>query len=491
MITSWEEFQAEWRTQGTALVVSSMPISAHTPLGAYARLAGQGKQVFLFESAEGESQFARYSFVGTASAELSGSAAGTQLLSEDVPDIFDHRNAIDVLRERLSHSKITDKPDLPPFVGGAVGYLAYEAAAWFESAVTHDPRSAGNLGRFMLVDELIAFDHSSNTLQIIALARGNSADATEARSAYETACRRISDLLRCLDSAAPVTTQQRAYQEPLFQSNFDQAGFEAAVACIQQNIIEGNCYQAVLSQRLTATTSASAFDIYRALRQINPSPYLFLLDFGDEQLIGASPEMLVRCRGGVLDYRPIAGTVPRGKTPSKDDELAARLLADEKERAEHMMLVDLGRNDLGRVAETGSVEVNRLMHIERFSHVQHIVTDLKARLREGLDGFDALAACFPAGTVTGAPKVRAMELIRSLETVPRETYAGAVFYADVRGNLDSCIAIRTVRRKGHSVAIQCGAGIVFDSNPGSEYQETLHKAGAMMEAVRAASGRRE
>lgn len=489
MITSLQQFRAAAAYSPVALVVKTIPAGDRTPADIYQRLARNAEPAFLLESIEGGSQIARYSFIGCdPHSTLRGTAGGTHLRSATYPDSFDPRHAMAVLRERLAQGKVADDPYLPPFVGGAVGYLTYEAAAWFEPALAAAVLQDNfTLARFMLFDSVVAFDHDSATLSLIVQAGPDSHDDLGVDDKYAVACERIENLILRIEAPLPPPALRDAEQLD-FSSNFDQADFEDAVRRIQEHITAGNCYQAVLSQKLRTTTTAPAIAIYLALRQINPSPYLFLLDFGDEQLIGASPEMLVRCRNGVLEYRPIAGTCPRGKSSAEDEVLAAALLADEKERAEHVMLVDLGRNDLGRVAETGSVEVRRLMHVERYSHVQHIVTELQARLRPGLDSFDALAACFPAGTVTGAPKIRAMQLIQSLEPDRRGAYAGAVLYADVRGNLDSCIAIRTIRRQGHKVEVQCGAGIVFDSKPEAEYQETLHKAGATIEALRAAVG---
>jgi anthranilate synthase component 1 len=268
-----------------------------------------------------------------------------------------------------------------------------------------------------------------------------------------------------------------------FESNWAQRDFEAAVCRVKEHIAAGDCYQAVLSQRMSREVKAEPISIYRALRATNPSPYMYFLRMDEETIIGASPEMLVRCRGQRLDYRPIAGTRKRGATEMEDWMLGEEMRADEKEVAEHTMLVDLGRNDLGRVAEYGSVKVEDLMGIERYSHVQHLVSSLRARLRDGLDRFDALASCFPAGTVTGAPKVRAMEIIQQLEPEPRGVYAGAVLYMDYADNLDSCIAIRTIVMRDGRALVQAGAGIVADSVPEREYEETLNKARALMRAI--------
>jgi anthranilate synthase component 1 len=281
-----------------------------------------------------------------------------------------------------------------------------------------------------------------------------------------------------------------ASENSLVSSNWSEDAFHEAVRQVKEHIFAGDCYQAVLSQRFSRKVKVEAVPIYRALRQSNPAPYTYLLKLGDEAIIGASPEMLVRCRGERLDYRPIAGTRPRGATEREDDILAEQMRADEKEVAEHMMLVDLGRNDLGRVAQFGSVKVEELMSVERYSKVQHLVSSLSARLREGCDRFDALAACFPAGTVTGAPKVRAMEIIGELEPDDRGVYAGAVLYMDYDDNLDSCIAIRTIVMKNGEASVQAGAGIVADSVPEREYEETVHKARALLRAIEIAERQR-
>jgi anthranilate synthase component I len=302
--------------------------------------------------------------------------------------------------------------------------------------------------------------------------------------------------LESLYSAAVSSTQQIATrlkadkglsaersQAVHFEANQTREQFERRVDAVKELIKAGECYQAVISQRFSALTDADAIAIYRALRMSNPSPYMFVLRMGERSLIGASPEMLVRCRGTKLEYRPIAGTRPRGADEQQDDQLALDLLADEKERAEHTMLVDLGRNDLGRVAKIGSIKVKDFMRVEKFSHVQHLVTDLIAELRDGSDCFDALASCFPAGTVTGAPKIRAMQAIAEIEPDARGVYSGTVFYADHAGNLDSCIAIRTIELHDGFARVQAGAGIVADSDPGKEYEETINKARALQHAV--------
>ncbi|HEX8422839.1 MAG TPA: anthranilate synthase component I family protein, partial [Pyrinomonadaceae bacterium] len=312
----------------------------------------------------------------------------------------------------------------------------------------------------------------------------------ELRGLYDEAVRRTEAIEDALLGDAPaqsLTRRAKARDEaeasPQFVSNWTRGDFERAVETIKEHIAAGDCYQAVLSQRFSRQVNASPLEIYRALRATNPSPYMYFLRLGEESIVGASPEMLVRCRGAELEYRPIAGTRPRGANEAEDARLGAELRADAKEVAEHLMLVDLGRNDLGRVAAFGSVEVRELMSVERYSHVQHLVTSLFARLNSSADCFDALAACFPAGTVTGAPKVRAMQIIGALEPDRRGLYAGAVLYLDYAGNLDSCIAIRTVRLRDGRAEVQAGAGVVADSVPAREYEETVNKARAMLRAI--------
>ena len=338
----------------------------------------------------------------------------------------------------------------------------------------------------MFFRSIVAFDHAKQVIHIISLVfPNNSGQIPELKKAAEETNRATRHVLEHGNTEVP--PQNPAEIVP-FTSNWTRDSFENAVCEIKEMILAGECYQVVLSQRFSKPTAASAVTIYRALRSLNPSPYMFLLRFDGRAVVGASPEMLVRCMNGRLEYRPIAGTRPRGLTCEEDERLAGEMSVDAKEVAEHTMLVDLGRNDLGRVAEFGSVSVDRLMSVEKYSHVQHLVTSLSARLADGKDRFDALTACFPAGTVSGAPKVRAMEIIRKLEPGPRGIYAGAVGYFDYSGNMDTCIAIRTLVLEDGSASIQAGAGIVADSNPSAEFDETVNKAKVLMKAVEIAEG---
>ncbi|MGA9997043.1 MAG: anthranilate synthase component I family protein, partial [Pyrinomonadaceae bacterium] len=336
---------------------------------------------------------------------------------------------------------------------------------------------------------VLAFDRVRQQMLITSVVFTDEAEGNRKRleklyhAAVEETARMEKMLLENSPAAIADGARDSEEQSAVFESNWARVDFEDAVRAVKEHIAAGDCYQVVLSQRFTKRVNASPISIYRALRATNPSPYMYFFRLGEESIIGASPEMLVRCRGQRLDYRPIAGTRKRGATEAEDWMLGEEMRADEKEVAEHVMLVDLGRNDLGRVADYGSVEVEELMSIERYSHVQHLVTSLRARLRDELDRFDALASCFPAGTVTGAPKVRAMEIIKELEPDSRGVYAGAILYMDYADNLDSCIAIRTIVMRDGVASIQAGAGLVVDSVPALEYEETVNKARALVRAI--------
>jgi anthranilate synthase component 1 len=378
-----------------------------------------------------------------------------------------------------------------------VGYLGFHATQWFEPAFATDVGRSDDDAVWMFFKTVVAIERGSKTTQIVSVVFTNDADGNREilQSLYQKAIETIARYESALQKPVPEKTTTSDAKQPAVAaqvvSNFERRLFEDAVRTIKNHIFAGDCYQVVLSQCFQRRTCAAPLGIYRALRAINPSPYMFLFRVGEETILGASPEMLVRCRGRQLEYRPIAGTRPRGANELEDQKLAEEMRADEKEVAEHIMLVDLGSNDLGRVADYGSVKVDQLMTIERYSHVQHLVSSVSAQLRDDLDCFDALAACFPAGTVTGAPKVRAMEIIRQLEPTPRCTYSGAVLYADYAGNLDSCIAIRMLQLDQEGVAsVQAGAGIVVDSIPELEYDETVNKARALFQALEIAEGSR-
>lgn len=443
-------------------VVETISADLLTPLAVYLKLSANSVNSFLLESVEGGRSLARYSFIGADPVEV---IAGGCEAYESVRTHF------------KTHFAGTDS-EMPAFIGGAIGYLGFDACEWFEPSLAGKVRES-NACAFMYYRTIVAFDHAKQMIRIVSLdIDGEPATAINRNAAIRA---RLEDPV--LPNWPPADAGGSDPTNILTSSNWTRPDFEAAVSQIKELINAGECYQAVLSQCFTRPTSANAVSIYRALRSLNPSPYMFLLNFGERQVIGASPEMLVRCEGRDLQYRPIAGTRPRGKTPEEDTALAEEMRRDKKEVAEHLMLVDLGRNDLGRVAEYGSVKVDTLMSVEKYSHVQHLVSALSARLRDDKDRFDALAGCFPAGTVSGAPKVRAIEIIRELEPTPRGVYAGAVGYFDYAGNMDTCIAIRTLVLEDGVAKIQAGGGIVADSVPAMEFEETVNKAKVLLKAV--------
>lgn len=490
--SSFEAFEHDARQGNVVPVVRSVLADLHTPVGAFMRIAGESRYAFLLESVEGGERIARYSFLG-AEPELIVRGQGWQTFIERngavemAPGV-----ATEWVKNYFRERSLARRPGLAPFAGGAVGYVAYDAAHWFEPALRRDqtqPLDGPTDALWMFYRTVIAFDRVKQRLEIVSIVLTEEAGGShqQLRRLYDEAVARTAEVEKKIFetdrlSTRPATGSQETKNISL-QSNWPRRAFEDGVRRAKEYIAAGDCYQVVLSQRFSADFQGEPLQIYRALRAINPSPYMFFLRAGDETVIGASPEMLVRCHGQRLDYRPIAGTRKRGATETEDWMLSEDLKSDEKEVAEHMMLVDLGRNDLGRVSDYGSVKVEQLMNVERYSHVQHLETSLRSRLRDGLDRFDALASCFPAGTVTGAPKIRAMEIIRELEPDARGIYAGSVLYMDYAGNLDSCIAIRTIVLREGQAMVQAGAGIVADSIPEHEYAETVNKARAMFRAI--------
>jgi len=487
---TFEEFEHEAVRGNVVPVVRTVLADLQTPVGGFLRIAGDAPYAFLLESIEGGERVARYSFLG-ANPWMIARGRGLQTILErngkrEVRD----QNAVDFLREYFQEKKLADRHGLAPLSGGAVGYLAYEAACWFEPVLGVDGIMSpeANDAVWMFFRTVVAFDRVRQQMEITSIVFTDEAegDRDRLRELYHAAVAetgRIEKQLHADPKPAPPVQSYTNDTELQFQSNWSRKDFEAAVNAVKDHIAAGDCYQAVIAQKFTKPTSAGPLAIYRALRATNPSPYMYFLRMGEETIIGASPEMLVRCHDQRLEYRPIAGTRKRGATEAEDSMLGEDMRNDEKEVAEHTMLVDLGRNDLGRVSDYGSVKVEELMSIERYSQVQHLVTSLSAHLRDDLDRFDALAACFPAGTVTGAPKIRAMEMIRELEPAPRGVYAGAVLYVDYDNNLDSCIAIRTIDLRDGVATVQAGAGIVADSIPEREYEECLSKGRALFRAV--------
>jgi anthranilate synthase component 1 len=492
---TFEDFEREARHGNVVPVVRRVLADLQTPVSAFLRLANEAQYAFLLESVEGGERVARYSFLGVEPERIVRGRGRNTFIERANGEIEQLRGvrATDFMRDYFRRHTLARRDQLSPFSGGAVGYLAYDAVRWFEPVLdTEGAEPESDEAVLMFFRTVLAFDRVRQQIEISSIVFTEEAKDSreELRRLYRAAVRRTEEVEHTLLGNAPSQASMRrgkAQEEektsPQFVSNWTRVDFERAVETIKEHIAAGDCYQAVLSQRFSTEVAASPLEIYRALRATNPSPYMYFLRLGAESIVGASPEMLVRCRGGELEYRPIAGTRPRGANEAEDARLGAELRADEKEVAEHLMLVDLGRNDLGRVAALGSVEVRELMSVERYSHVQHLVTSLGARLNDSADCFDALAACFPAGTVTGAPKVRAMQIIGALEPDRRGLYAGAVLYLDYAGNLDSCIAIRTVRIRGGRAEVQAGAGVVADSVPAREYEETVNKARAMLRAI--------
>jgi anthranilate synthase component I len=485
MITPTFEQFVEYSKQGNVIpVFKAVTADLLTPVLAYLKIEPDMPQAFLLESIEGGEKIARYSFLGCNPFLTIRGRGETVEIAKDGENIKRKGRLLDILRKLTERYKPVKVPGLPPFTGGAVGYFAYDTVRWVENIPQRgedDLQLADSV--MMFYSNLLAFDHVRQQILIISnviLEEG----ASQLESKYNKAIADIEALEQMLFRTPSLPHFGKTPDEPLrIRSNFSRADYLQSVERAKEYIKAGDIFQVVLSQRFSVPVTAAPFNIYRALRIVNPSPYMFYLKLTDHSVIGSSPEMLVKIVDGMAYYRPIAGTRPRGDGDDEDALLAEELKADEKEKAEHIMLVDLGRNDLGKVCEFGSVEVMDLMFIEKYSHVMHLVSSLRGRLRSNVDRFDGLMACFPAGTVTGAPKVRAMQIIDEMEPHRRGVYAGAILYLDFSGNLDSCIAIRTLVVSDGKAYIQAGGGIVADSQPEREYQETVNKSRALMKAV--------
>jgi anthranilate synthase component 1 len=479
--TTFDEF-VELSRRGTFVPVwREIMADLLTPVSAFLKIAEHSDYAFLLESVEGGEHVGRYSFLGKDPFLILRGRGGDTTVEQAGVRTGRREPFMDVLRSMMAEFQAPFVPELPRFIGGAVGYLDYDTAEWFEPAVRLDkPPTDRDQAGFMIFDTVLAFDHVKHRILAIANARLRAGE--DLRGLYDFASAKLDFLERELERnlSRPERRPASAFAATANQSR---DAFEDAVRRIQEDISAGEIYQAVLSQRFEGSTSAPAFDVYRALRHINPSPYMFFIRLGPDAIIGASPEMLVRVEGRHVETHPIAGTRRRGATPDEDQRLADELRRNEKERAEHVMLVDLGRNDIGRVAEIGSVRVPQFMGLERYSHVMHLVSRVEGRLAEDRDRLDALVATFPAGTLTGAPKIRAMQIIGGLEPTRRGLYGGAVGYVDFAGNLDFCIAIRTITMRGGHADVQAGAGIVADSHPAAEYEETQDKARALIQAL--------
>jgi anthranilate synthase component 1 len=486
---SFEEFAELAKGHSVVPVYRQLTGDTLTPVSAFCKIQ-EGDWAFLFESVVGGERLGRYSFLGSGPF-LRFQAFDRRVLIEklDAGRIerteTQHPDPLRLLEERLACYRAPSLSGLPRFTGGAVGYAAYDSVRYAERLPNppQDDRGLPDLC-FAFYDRMVIFDHITKTIAAVAQAH---IDNSDLRRSYQAACARVDRLVERLHQG--VADIQLTDIEPVgdasgaYTSNFEQAAFEAAVDKCKEYIKAGDIFQVVLSQRLQVETRARPFDIYRTLRVVNPSPFLFYLRCGSHGLIGSSPEIMVRVEGDLVTTRPLAGTRRRGQTPEEDARLAAELLADPKERAEHIMLVDLGRNDVGRVARFGSVEISDVLTVERYSHVMHLSSTVTGRLQPGKSAFDALRSCLPAGTLSGAPKVRAMEIIDELEPHRRGPYGGAVGYVDFGGNMDTCIALRTMVLKGQTAYLQAGAGIVADSVPRSEWEETMSKARGLLRAL--------
>jgi anthranilate synthase component I len=487
----FKEFSRLARSATLVPVVKSVSADLLTPVSAFLAIAEKEPHAFLLESVERGEQIGRYTFLG-ARPYMRLRARGSAIEIERGRHRERHQGSVfEFVKLLLNEHQPAAMPGLPPFTAGAVGYFSYDVVRQLEKIGEHarDDLSLPDC-ELMFFDRLLAFDHLRHQIHIVAAA---DVSRESPRRAYDRAVRDIATLEKKLAAGLrPAIWRKSNKAKPgrlKIHAGTTRAGFLRSVERCKEYIAAGDIFQVVLSQRLDFIPGVEPFDLYRALRQVNPSPYLYFLRIGETEILGSSPEMLVRVTGRKLEYRPIAGTHPRGRDEAEDLRLERQMRTDEKERAEHVMLVDLGRNDLGRVSEYGSVKVKDLMYVERYSHVMHLVSALEGTLRKDLGALDAFAACFPAGTLSGAPKVRAMQIIEELEPVRRGIYGGSVLYADFAGNLDSCIGIRTMLMQGKRAYLQAGAGIVADSEPAREFEESMNKAQALLRAVEMARGR--
>jgi anthranilate synthase component 1 len=503
---SRKQFLALAKEHTLVPVCRTLAADLETPVSAFLRAAWSERECFLLESVENGEQLGRYTFIGLAPFKRIVARGRQIVISEGKKTTHIEGDVFEILRQALSGHKPARLPGLPPFTAGAVGYFAYDAVRQIEELPTNAKDELGIPDACLLFfDEVLAFDHVRKEIWLVI-----TADVTggKAGQAYERAVTRLNKLEKRLTHSLPKLGNSKPAKLKV-KYRTTKKNYLAAVERTKEYIRAGDVFQAVISQRFDVEPEVDSFQVYRALRTVNPSPYMFFLRFAPEEafgakpakagkrlknrpqaieLAGSSPELLVRVHQGKVEYRPIAGTRRRGATEAEDDALAQEMMHDEKERAEHVMLVDLGRNDVGRVSKFGSVNVDKLMFVERYSHVMHIVSSIEGKLRPDLTAVDALRACFPAGTLSGAPKVRAMEIIEELEPARRGTYGGAVLYADFSGNLDSCIAIRSMLSIGGKGYVQAGAGIVADSVPELEHQESINKASAVLRAIERARG---
>ena len=481
---SLQEFKEKAARGNLIPVYAEILADLDTPVSAFLKIRGGGYS-YLLERVEGGEKIAQYSFLGGNPSLVFRSREGrVNVIRGESVEEFECDDPLVALSDVMKRYRLVPEPDLPRFHGGAVGYLAYDAVRFFERLPDTNPDDLGLPDcYFMVTDTILIFDHLNHTIKVVS----NAYVEESAERAYESALKKIDSILEALERplAAPVreVSGGSGASDAALVSNQTEEQFAGAVRKAKEYIVAGDVFQVVLSQRFSAEIEAAPLDVYRALRSVNPSPYMFYLELGDLHLVGSSPELMVRVEDATVEVRPIAGTRPRGADSEEDAALEKDLLSDEKELAEHIMLVDLGRNDVGRVSRAGTVEVTELEVIERYSHVMHIVSNVRGTLRPGEDCYSALRAVFPMGTVSGAPKIRAMEIIEELEPVKRGPYGGGLGYVSFSGNLDSCILIRTIIIVDGTAYVQAGAGIVADSDPHREYEETINKAKALVRAI--------
>ena len=504
---TFDEFVSLARTHTVVPVFRRLTGDTLTPVSAFCKIQ-EGDWSFLFESVVGGERVGRYSFLGSGpfqTFEARGNRTAIRDAANDGGYDFTSHDPLKGLEELVAAYRAPSLPGLPRFCGGAVGYAGYDTIRYVEK-LPNPPTDDRNLPdlSFGFYDRMVIFDHAAKTILVVAhwigaSGQGSAASEDELKVIYRQTCANVDRLVERLQrgvadiqltdinpAQSRATDLRAAFAEGRISSNFTQPEFEAAVEKAREYINAGDAFQIVLSQRFRTETRARPFDIYRALRVVNPSPFMFYLRAGTVTLVGASPEIMCRCENGVITNRPLAGTRKRGATPEQDAALGEELLNDPKERAEHIMLVDLARNDVGRVAELGSIRIQDLLTVERYSHVMHLSSTVTGKLKPGLTAFDALRASLPAGTLSGAPKVRAMEIIDELEPHRRGPYGGAVGYVDFSGNMDTCIALRTMVLLGQTAYVQAGAGLVADSVPASEYDETVNKAMSLLRAIEVA-----
>ncbi|MFD2115955.1 anthranilate synthase component I [Paenibacillus yanchengensis] len=493
MTTTFEQVEQLAKTYNLIPIVRDMMADTETPIRLFQHFS-QEKHAFLLESVEGGVKWARYSFIGTDPFMMLHGKGDQLMLTLNGKQEQIEGKPIETLKEKLNAFRSPALPELPPFTGGAIGFFGYDLLQYYENLPKHqvDDLQMNDL-QFMFCDQIIVFDHFKQKLQVICNAHIEpNASAATIEEAYRQANVKIDQLIERIQQPVVISAASTSNYAALpidvseVQSNVTKEQFEANVLKAKEYIQSGDLFQVVLSQRFNIETTIDPLFVYRVLRTMNPSPYMYYLKMDEEVIVGTSPEALVKVDGDRVETRPIAGTRPRGATAEEDLRLEEELLADEKEIAEHVMLVDLGRNDLGRVSEYGSVVCDSYMEVERFSHVMHIVSNVSGKLRQDKDFFDAFISCLPAGTVSGAPKLRAMEVIAELETEARGAYAGAIGYLGFAGAMNSCITIRTIIFKNGKAYVQSGAGIVHDSVPENEYYETVNKAKAMLTAIRTA-----